>query len=295
MLETLKKELFAKGGPLGNAEMESVSQVSGGCIHMAWKLVLKDNRIVFIKTNSSESFPILNFEAECLKSLKEFSDDNYLVIPKPIKIAKLTNTCILILPWLNIENGDQTSLGKGLAKLHQSSSKHNRGSFGWANNGYIGSGPQPGGWMKTWGDYFINLRLMPQLEIASKWGLKDFYNKKLLEGLRSILNEHSPEPSLLHGDLWSGNVGTHPDGKGILFDPASYWGDREVDLAMSKLFGGFTKSFYIGYGNTWPLSESAGDRIEIYNLYHLLNHANLFKGSYQNQCITSIKRLECIL
>ena len=295
MFDVLKKELFANNGPLANLELESVSEVSGGCIHRAWKLDLKNNRTVFLKANSTESFPMLKFEAECLKSLREFANSNYLVIPEPIKIAKLKNASVIILPWLNIGNGDQLNLGKGLAMLHKISSSNSQGRFGWETDGYIGSGPQLGGWMKKWGDYFVKLRLLPQLKLAEKWGLENFRESKFIESIKVILNSHSPEPSLLHGDLWSGNAGTQKDMKGVLIDPATYWGDREVDIAMTKLFGRFSNNFYLGYESIWPLSQSARDRTTIYNLYHLLNHANLFGGSYQNECITSIKRLQCVI
>ncbi len=107
-----------------------------------------------------------------------------------------------------------------------------------------------------------------------------------------FLQEHNPVPSLVHGDLWSGNASTTKDGKGIIFDPAVYWADREVDLAMTKLFGGFSNEFYVAYKNTWPLNESAKRRVNIYNLYHLLNHANMFGGSYANQCFSSINQLK---
>ena len=112
-----------------------------------------------------------------------------------------------------------------------------------------------------------------------------------LKKILNILNSFSTVPSLVHGDLWCGNAAVDEQGRGVLFDPASWWADREVDLAMTRLFGGFSDAFYEGYESIWPLPESAKFRVEIYNLYHLINHANIFGGSYKQQAISTLKNL----
>ena len=110
-----------------------------------------------------------------------------------------------------------------------------------------------------------------------------------------LLDQHNPNPALVHGDLWSGNASIQSNGKAVIFDPAVWWADREVDLAMTRLFGGFSNEFYVGYESIFPIEESAKKRIDIYNLYHLLNHANIFGGSYKNQCLSSLKKLSNII
>ena len=144
--------------------------------------------------------------------------------------------------------------------------------FGWHRDNWIGRSPQANGWMDDWNGFWWTRRLEPQLRRA---GLDaDF--------LRHALRDHRPVPSLLHGDLWSGNAGFIDEGP-IVFDPAVYYGDREADLAMTELFGGFAPEFYAAYENELPLDEGYGWRKHLYNAYHLLNHLNLFGGGYRAQ------------
>ena len=156
-------------------------------------------------------------------------------------------------------------------------------------------GNQPKGWGTLWGDFYVNYRLLPQIKEGKKWGLKEIELKAFLSSIIELLNQHQPIASLLHGDLWSGNAGIENTGRGVIFDPASWWGDREVDISMTKLFGGFSEDFYEAYEKEWPLKKSSIERIPIYNLYHLINHANIFGGSYINQSILSIKKINKML
>ncbi len=291
----LREVLSGKEGPLAGETITKISSVAGGCIHQAWRLELKNGTDFFCKTASLEAFPMLEFEKEGLKGLKKFADPTWLEVPHPIALEKTNNTAFLLMPWLNLSSGDQGSLGTGLALLHKKSSENNLGKFGWGSDGFIGSGPQPKGWGTQWGNFFVNLRLIPQIQIANQWGLEIEPIRPLLQFLISFLESHHPLPSLVHGDLWSGNSAINSDGRGILFDPAIWWADREVDLAMTRLFGGYSREFYESYSKIWPLGALAEKRIEVYNLYHLLNHANLFGGSYKNQCISTIKRLNDLL
>jgi len=213
-------------------------------------------------------------------------------IPQPVVLERVENSSVLIMPWVDLAEGDQTILGKALALIHLTSKTQNPGKFGWGSHGYIGSSPQIAGWNNHWGECFINLRLLPQLKIGTKWGIILSEWEILLASIITFLNQHKPSPSLVHGDLWSGNAAINKDGKAVIFDPAIWWADREVDLAMTYLFGGFSNAFHEGYESVWPLPSSARTRVEIYNLYHLLNHANIFGGSYKSQCLEKLKYLK---
>jgi len=165
-------------------------------------------------------------------------------------------------------SGDSVALARMLAKLHRQTGPR----YGWHRDGYIGLSPQANAWADDWSEFWWSRRLAPQLARA---GLR-------AEFLRHALKGHRPAPSLLHGDLWSGNAGFIDDGP-VLFDPAVYYGDREADLAMSELFGGFAPEFYAAYEQELPLDEGYAWRKPLYNLYHLLNHLNLFGAGYRAQ------------
>ncbi len=284
--------LFIQNGPFAGNTLENISPVSGGCIHQAWRIELSDGQKIFAKTNHKDLLNALEVEAKGLKALKKWTNNSLITVPEPLLVEELSGTAVLLLPWLELSGDDQTALGQGLALMHQKSAKHNPEKFGWEEDGYIGKGIQPGGWLANWGEYFVNMRLIPQLKIASKWGLRIEDYQEILIALPSFLNEHQPSPSIVHGDLWGGNAAILQDGRGVLIDPAAWWADREVDIAMTKLFGGFSKKFYAGYEKVWPLPTSAQKRVEIYNLYHLINHANLFGGSYKEQCLRTLKTLK---
>lgn len=292
MNEDLLKALNAVQETLTSSSIKKVSSVSGGCIHQAWMLTLGNDKKIFAKTSGLESWQMLCAESKALQALSLWSNANFLDIPKPLALERYDKHSILLLPWKELNSGNQTNLGRGLALLHQKSSRKNLGKFGWDSDGFIGSGPQPGGWKISWGECFVELRLKPQLRIARKWGLKSELLESTLSSIVEFLNCHNPEPSLVHGDLWSGNAFVANDARGVLLDPASWWADREVDIAMTKLFGGFSKEFYSSYESIWPLSNSAHKRVNIYNLYHLLNHANLFGGAYKTQCEFQLKTLQ---
>jgi fructosamine-3-kinase len=162
-----------------------------------------------------------------------------------------------------------------LAKLHRVTGPR----FGWHRDNHIGLSPQQNSWCDDWATFFWERRIRPQAERA---GLQ-IKRTKLLEN-------HKPQPSLLHGDLWSGNVGFTAEGP-VIFDPAVYYGDREADLAMTELFGGFPDEFYRAYDEAFPLEEGYEQRKHLYNLYHLLNHLNIFGEGYRGQVETTLGRL----
>ena len=180
---------------------------------------------------------------------------------------------------------DWPALARMLAGLHRNTGKQ----FGWENDNWIGLSPQKNGWSGDWGGFWRERRLEPQLAMARSNGLS-IECGTLLERLPALFEGHRPQASLLHGDLWSGNIGFTREGP-VIFDPAVYYGDREAELAMTELFGGFPREFYAAYSESWPLDPGYSMRKDLYNLYHVLNHANLFGGSYASQAARMITRL----
>ena len=291
MDQGLRADLVAPDGPLAGAELAAVHPVSGGCIHQAWRLDLNDGRRLFAKSGPSQANALFEVEAEALQALHDVADPDWLVVPKPLARTVLANGAVLLLPWLDFAGRDQSSLGRGLALLHQASMRTSEGAYGWHRDGYIGAGLQVGGWRENWGAAFVELRLRPQLKSLKQTALGSAELDPLLQAIAASLDGHGCSPALVHGDLWSGNAGCLMDGRGSLYDPACWWADCEVDLAMTRLFGGFSQSFYKAYQDVLPYKEGSEDRIDIYNLYHLLNHANLFGGSYIQQSIGCLKQL----
>jgi fructosamine-3-kinase len=168
-------------------------------------------------------------------------------------------------------NGDWAALARMLAKLHRATGPR----FGWHRDNWIGATPQINGWRDDWARFFLECRIEPQLALARKNGYS-------IEFSSNLLKNHQPQPSLLHGDLWSGNAGFIEEGP-VIFDPAVYYGDREADLAMTELFGGFPARFYDAYNEVFPLPAGYETRKHFYNLYHLLNHLNIFGAGYLAQ------------
>ena len=184
--------------------------------------------------------------------------------------------------------GDYRALARMLAALHRTQSDR----YGWPGDNYIGATPQPNGWSTDWVEFWRERRMKPQLALAASNGFA-VDSGFLLEGLGKLIG-HQPPASLLHGDLWSGNAGFHR-GEPVIFDPAVYYGDREADLAMTELFGGFPREFYAAYDEAYPLPAGYAQRKHLYNLYHLLNHLNLFGGAYLGQVESTLSLLRGVL
>ena len=280
--------------------------VGGGCIHRAWRLRLQsrgpDPTYLFAKTNRPEALPLLAAEADGLAALAAAAEGSGLVVPQPLAMGLVGGEAVLVLPWLDLGLGPGAdpartwaAVGAGLARLHRRSlvapmgPGDRLGSYGWCRDNAIGTAPQANGWMANWSRFFGERRLAPQLETLARSGRTLAGAAALLERLDDLLAGHQPDACLVHGDLWSGNLdalaGSSQPGQdgsplavGAIFDPAPYRGDREVDLAMARLFGGVPESFFEGYGREWPLPPGHEQRVSLYNLYHLLNHANLFPG-----------------
>ena len=274
---------------LGEAYPKSIEQVHGGEIHSSWQIRFKKKRVFLKRNDKSKKF--LEFEKFCLQNLKEYINQKTLVIPDVIAYKNIKNIEILILEWIDMQSFNQKNLGKGLGEMHLNANETNPKIFGYPIEGFIGRSDQKAGWENSWIDCFLNLRIIPQLSILKSNVLDNEIINQIIEKIKSELVKHEPINTLVHGDLWSGNIGIDNSGKGVIFDPASWWADNEVDIAMTRLFGGFKKEFYEEYHKIIPLKEGFEKRIIIYNFYHVLNHANMFGGTYFNQVRDYVKSI----
>lgn len=197
-------------------------------------------------------------------------------------------TAFLVLEAIRIDpQGHSDLMGRKLAAMHQVEGAF----FGWENDNFIGATVQSNALNHSWIDFYREQRLTFQLELAEHNGLVIPEAAQLLNRLEGFFDDYEPRPSLLHGDLWGGNAGFTPEGEPIMFDPAVYYGDRETDLAFTYMFGGFDHQFYQGYEAVWPLNVGFEQRKPLYNLYHELNHYNLFGGGYGVQAHHTIRQL----
>jgi len=224
----------------------------------------------------------LGEEAEAM-GLQQIADTHTIRVPAPICWGTAAGSSYLVMEWLDAGYGTHRSwqmMGQNLAAMHQVTS--DRG-FGWDRDNTIGSTPQPNPWTESWVEFFTQHRIGFQLQLARKRGGNFPQGDRLLAAIPDLLAGHQPQPSLVHGDLWTGNAVVTKLEEPVILDPATYYGDREVDLAMSELFGSFPADFYRAYNDTYPLNEGYSRRKLLYNLYHVLNHFNLFGGSYEAQ------------
>ncbi len=266
---------------LGETYPKSIEEVHGGDIHSAWRIEFA-NKKFFLKRNIRKK-KFLEFEKYCLQNLRKYINQENLVIPEVIAYKNINNIEILLIEWIDMHNFDQKKLGKGLGELHLKSAESNHKMFGFPVEGFIGTTDQKKGLEDNWIDCFLNLRIIPQLLILKPTTLDKEIINKVKEKIKTELVNHEPINALVHGDLWSGNAGMDKSGKGVIFDPASWWADNEVDIAMTKLFGGFRKEFYEEYHRVFPIKNGFEKRMIIYNFYHILNHANMFGGGYIKQ------------
>lgn len=265
----------------------NTKSVSGGCINQGYQVSSK-NRTYFVKLNDVSQVDM--FAAEAL-GLKQMYATKTITVPQPICWGTAANYSYLVLQWLDLgvgSNQSWTEMGRQLAAMHRVGTSKD---FGWSRNNTIGSTPQINTWMDNWADFFAEQRIGYQLKLAKRRGGNFPEQNRVVDAVRNKLAERQPQASLVHGDLWSGNAAITSDGAPIILDPATYYGDRETDLAMTELFGGFPTAFYQGYNEAWSLDSGYRQRKSIYNLYHVLNHFNLFGGGYASQAQTIIQRL----
>ena len=245
---------------------------------------------MFVKVAPPEARAMFAAEAA---GLAELERAHAVRVPRVLASGHTQRAAFLALEWIEVgvPGPDcEARLGRELAALHAVTAPR----FGWVRDNTIGRTPQANLWTADWVEFVRERRLRPQLKLAHANGfgaLLGAPGERLLQALPRLLAGHRPAASLLHGDLWGGNWLLSMAGEPVIFDPAVYYGDREADLAMTRLFGGFGGAFYRAYQAAAPLGAGAPARAELYNLYHVLNHANLFGGGYAGQARTLIDRL----
>ncbi|MGE5615352.1 MAG: fructosamine kinase family protein, partial [Bacillota bacterium] len=265
----------------------------GGCIHTALELkgeTAHGKKSYFAKLNDAEKKAMFAAEAEGLAAIRKAG-----TVRAPAVVAQGDDGehSWLVLEWLTLGPLDANSaarLGEALAAQHRAAQE----KFGWARDNFIGATPQPNGWSDDWLAFWREKRLHAQLRYAARNRLPSKMidrGERLLADCEAFFRDYRPAKSLLHGDLWGGNAAALADGTPVVFDPAVYVGDREADLAMTELFGGFPREFRAAYAAAWPLDTGYGVRREFYNLYHVLNHANLFGAGYVRQAEQTIAKL----
>lgn len=260
--------------------------VSGGCINQGY--AISDGDLTyFVKLNQASQVGM--FEAESL-GLREILVTNTILVPQPICWGTAGNYSYIVLEWLEMGSGNTKweEMGRKLAAMHKAISSK---GFGWKINNTIGSTPQVNTWTADWAEFYTKCRLNYQFQLARRRGGSFPQQDRLIGAIPEILAGHQVEPSLVHGDLWGGNAGFTVSGEAVIFDPATYFGDREVDIAMTELFGGFPPGFYQGYNQVFPLQPGYQQRKTLYNLYHILNHFNLFGGGYASQANRMIAQI----
>lgn len=266
-----------------NVRIERRIPVLGGDINSAYALKLSDGSKVFMKANRRENSDFFRAEAEGLDAIRQ---TNTVRVPGVIAAGTDGNEAFLLLEYIASGSGGKKSseeLGTGLARMHMEDTTcfADGGRFGFASDNYIGAGVQINTPKDTWTDFFIECRLILQFECAYMYF--DREERKAIDRFLNRIDRYIAEPehpSLLHGDLWAGNYMIDKDGHPWLIDPAVYVGHAEADLAMTELFGGFDRTFYEAYRVTAGIDPSYRDRKDLYNLYHLLNHLNLFGSGY---------------
>jgi fructosamine-3-kinase len=286
-LESTIAESLGKGARIVNQQ-----SIGGGCINDARQLTLADGRSLFLKTNRAA--PTDMFDAEA-RGLKLLAGSKALRVPQVIDTGTLDDgTDFLLLEMIEAGRRPRDffeTFGRQLAFLHQQSTDP---CFGLDHNNYIGSTPQNNETSGDWCQFYRTHRLEYQIKLAVSKGLinRDVqrHAEKMLQRLPEFLQAFDEPPALIHGDLWSGNYMCDADGEPVLIDPAVYYGHREAEFGMTTLFGGFDESFYAAYQEVWPLAAGSEQRIELYRLYHLLNHLNLFGISYLGGCLAIINK-----
>ncbi len=260
--------------------------VGGGDISDAWR-VDGPAAAVFLKTGPAEFREIFDAEVDGLLAL---AGSGAIRVPEVLGTGDTGPLAWLALEWLEFQGSTpatDAALGQQLARMHRHTYEH----FGWHRDNRIGATPQRNATSGDWTDFYAEQRLGFQLRTAARYGYGGELQElgaALIESLPMLFAEHRPEASLLHGDLWGGNHAV-TDGQPVLFDPAVYAGDRETDLAMTRLFGGFSPGFYRAYEQEWPLPAGHEQRVGIYQLYHVLNHLNLFGQSYLGRSLALIR------
>lgn len=264
-----------------------IESASGGCINESFTLTGDDGRRVFAKCHPTT--PLAIFEAEAA-ALAELAASETVRVPRPIASGQVEGYAYLALEYIAMgkaRDGSWERFGRELAALHRTNSDR----IGWHLDNVIGATPQPNPRETSWAKFFVEHRLRHQFNLATRAGFHFDRSSTLLDRAAALLDGHNPDPALLHGDLWSGNIAFDDNGAPVIFDPATYFGDPETDLAFTEMFGGFPSRFYAAYDAAKPPAPGRYSRKRLYNLYHLLNHTNLFGGSYAHSSQAAIDEI----
>jgi protein-ribulosamine 3-kinase len=270
-------------------ELINVRPLAGGDINSAYCLQGTDLSY-FVKLNRAET--IAMFAAESA-GLTELSLTHTVRVPKPVVHGISGKDAFLVLEYIEFGAPGKSSdrlFGQQLALLHQQPQAY----FGWHRDNTIGSTPQPNARTDDWIVFWRTHRLRHQLDLAAAKGYRGRFEvtgRQLCDQLSCFFEGYTPQPSLLHGDLWGGNAATDKQRNPVMYDPACYYGDREADLGMTELFGGFSQDFYAAYREAYPIDQGYVVRKKLYNLYHILNHLNLFGSGYLRQAENMIESL----
>lgn len=263
--------------------------IGGGCINSAY-LVKTACGDFFVKLNQPELAEMFSAEAQGLQEMRALEA---VRVPDVICSGTTAHNSFLALEYIelgSLRGRTTATLGTQLAKLHQVEQPF----FGWHVDNTIGSTPQSNQRDQNWVSFWQQQRLAPQYEFAQQKGFAGKlakYGEQLIDALPAFFESYQPAPSLLHGDLWGGNAASDNQGRPVLYDPACYYGDAEADLAMTELFGGFGADFFAAYSNVKPIDPGYCSRKKLYNLYHILNHLNLFGGGYLGQAESMTQQL----
>ena len=285
------RRIFDSIGPI---DQSAIRTVDGGSINRSFKVPTLDGAVYFLKTNNASAVDMFSAERD---GLLELEKAGAIKVPAVVTVDRVGDTAFLLMEYLNL-CGQSTLAGSRLGELLAKQHQYESTEFGWYRDNTIGSTPQHNEWGDDWIRFFGEKRLGYQLNLAVSKGFyvgpaRNLLNRgeKLLQRLPDFFVGYHPRPSLLHGDLWGGNWGVIADQQPVIFDPAVYYGDREADMAMTRLFGGFGAEFFAAYNEAWPLDDGFERRCDLYNLYHVLNHLNLFGDSYLSQVSDMLDRL----
>ncbi len=271
--------------------IEGTHSIGGGCINASYRVTAAGEEY-FVKVNDASKVDMFRAEAAGLEQLATTST---LRVPYPIGVDSTASQAFIVMESLPLGGrGDMEEFGRQLAALHGATDRQ----YGWHRDNTIGSTHQPNTPHHNWIEFWRQHRLGYQLDLVqNRDGNSPLYRcgRELMERFPQLFDGYSPQPSLLHGDLWSGNYAFTSSGEAVIFDPAVYFGDREADIAMTELFGGFGDRFYAAYEEVLPLSDGYPIRKRLYNLYHILNHYNMFGGGYGAQAEGMVQQLldEC--
>lgn len=267
--------------------MKSQQSLAGGSINSAY-LLSSDKADYFVKTYATGHRSMFAAEAEGLYAI---AASNTIKVPVPICVGDDGKQSYSVMQYLEMNGrADMVKLGEQLAAMHRVTAER----FGWKMDNTIGATHQPNAWSDNWVTFWREQRLGYQLRLAEKNGYGEqlqSLGEKLMAEMPKLFVGREIEASMLHGDLWGGNIGGLEDSTPVIFDPAFYYGDRETDIAMTYVFGGFTDEFYASYQASWPMDDGFELRQTFYNIYHIINHLNLFGGGYHEQALYMMKKV----